>query len=83
MPQSYVKKLAVIGNASAPMTDSKKNVEEASWNRKLKIVKCMTCNVKLIKSNKEVSVLIDYRNESNLISWGYTALLSLKILDIL
>ncbi len=45
MPRFYAKKLSVIGNASAPMTDSKKNLEESSMDRELETAKCITWNV--------------------------------------
>ena len=81
MPRSYAKKLAVIGNASAPMTDSRENLEEASLDRELETVKCITWNVKLNKGNEKVLALIDSGSEANLISRGYEAQLPLKILD--
>ncbi len=81
MPRSYAKKLAVIENASAPMTDSRENLEEASLDRELETVKCITWNVKLHKGNEKVLALIDSGSEANLISRGYAEQLLLKILD--
>lgn len=63
------------------MTDCKKNLEEASLDGKLETIKCTSYKVKLNTSNNEVLALIDSRSESNLISQGYTTLLSLKILE--
>ena len=68
MPWSYSQKLAVIGDNSAPMTDNKKNLEEASLDQKLETVKCITYSLKLNKGNEEVLALIDSRNKANLIS---------------
>lgn len=63
------------------MTDNKKELKKASLDRKLEIVKCITYNVQLNKGNKEVSALINFESEANLISQGYTAVLPLEILD--
>ena len=81
MPRSCAKKLAVIGNASASMTDSREDPKEGSLDRELETVKCITWNVKLNKGHEEVSALIDSGSEANLISRGYAAQLPLKILD--
>ncbi len=64
-----------------PMTDSKEDLEEASLDRKLETIKCITYNVKLNKGNEEVLALIDSGSEANLISRGYAAQLPLKIFD--
>ncbi len=71
----------MIENASAPMTDSRDELEEAFVNRELETVKCITWNVKLNKANAKVSALIDCGNEANLISRGYMVQLRLKILN--
>ncbi len=81
MPRSYAKKLAVIRNISAPMTDSRENLEEASPDRELETVKCITWNIKLNKNNEEVLALIDSGSEANLISRGFVAQLPLKIVN--
>ena len=73
MLRSYAQKLAVIDNASVPMTSSKKALEKASLDQKLESIKCITHNVKLNKGSEEVSALIDSGNEANLISQRYTA----------
>ncbi len=81
MPQSCAKKLAIIGNTSVPVTDSRKDLEEISVVRDLETVKCITWNVKLNQSNEEVSTLLDSGSEANLISRAYAAQLPLKIMD--
>ncbi len=63
------------------MADSKKDLEEASLDGKLETIKCTNYNVKLNTGNEKVLALIDSRSESNLISQGYTMLLSFKILE--
>ena len=50
------------------MTDGKGDLEKASVDRELEKVKCITWNVKLKKSNEEVSALIDCGSEANVIS---------------
>ena len=68
----YVKKLAVIGNASESKTDSKEYLKKAFLDQKLETVKCITYNFKLYKGNEELSTLIDSGNKANLISRGYS-----------
>ncbi len=72
-PDLLPKKLAVIINASVPVTDSKENLEDGSDVRDLQTVKCISLNVKLDKGNDEVSSLFDSGSEANLISRGYAA----------
>ena len=73
MPESYVKKLAVIGNTSVLVTDSREDLEETSVVQDLEIVKCITWNVKLNQGNEEVAALLDSGSEANLISRAYAA----------
>ena len=58
MPGSYTKKLAVIGNASASMTDSKKDLKEPFLDQKLEAMKCITYNIKPNKGIEKVLALI-------------------------
>ena len=83
MLRSDAKKLAIIGNASTAIIDSREDLRETSLDWKLETVKCNTWNFKLNKSNEEGSPLIDSGSEANLISRGYEAQIPLKILDTL
>ena len=67
MPGSCAKKLAVIGNTSVPVTDSREDKEETSV-QDLETVKCITWNIKLNQGNEEVPALLDSGSEANLIS---------------
>lgn len=64
------------------MTNSKKNLKEASLDWKLETVQCITYSAKLNKGNKDVLALINPEIKANLISRGYIAQLRLKILNI-
>ena len=54
------------------MTDGRGDLEKSSVDGELEKVKCITWNIKLKKSNEEVSALIDFGSEANLISRGYS-----------
>ena len=81
MIQFCAKKLAVIGNASASITNCRKDLEEVSVNQKLDTVKCIPWNVELNKGNEEVLAIIDFESEANLIVQGYLAKSLLKTLN--
>ena len=83
MPGFCAKKLAVIGNTSVPVTDSREDTvtKETSVTRDLEIVKCITWNVKLNQGNEEVPALLDLGSEANLISQAYVVQLPDKIMD--
>ena len=65
-----------------PVTDSREDIGKRSVIRDLKIVMCITCNVKLNQGNEKVSALLDSSSEANSISWAYVAQLPFKIMNI-
>lgn len=83
MSRFHAKQLVVINTISISVTNIGKKLEKELIIKDLERVKCITWNVKLNKSNKEVSTLIDSGSEANLIFQAYVIQLPLKVLNIL
>lgn len=80
MSQPCTKKLAVISNTSARVTNNKRDLDEQPLAWDLKIVKCIIWNIKINQSNKRMLALLDLGSKANLISWAYIAQLPLQVL---
>lgn len=78
-----LKKIAIIGNISVPVTDSKEDLKQKSIIQDLKTIKYIISKVKLNKDNEKVSVLLDSGGKANFIFWAYTTQLLFKILNTL